>query len=289
MSEVETAIDKLRHHGISDKGLTAVQATLAVIPWAGGALSTVLGENRSAKAATKVADAFEALHRVVKDQGVELSEVLDEDQVVEVVHSTVEEIVKSSDSDKIRYLKNAMINSFTDGDIKFAEKQTYLAILKTLTIPELGILNLIYLSGDPFEETLDVPQPGLSGSDSAILAATDYRSSLRILSYTYEYREPQDGNTLHDVITSTLGDLQPGLTNGVISILDSKGLTEILPNVDRRTVKRQIPVRNSQDATLYVSDYDRASLALGSPEPPRSTPIEASRTEFGRQFIQYIS
>ena len=72
----------------------------------------------------------------------------------------------------------------------------------------------------------------------------------------------------------------------MISLLDNKGLSEIKPNLNKRTIKTG--KYQSIDQIWSTPQESNNTFMQIAGNMPNKTPIEASRTRFGEDFIQYI-
>jgi len=142
------------------------------------------------------------------------------------------------------------------------------------------------MSHDPFVQTF--PKRG-SSTGNSILSDLEQSNVFRLPpQYDIEYKEPDTGETLREVLQQKLGHLSKGALEGLTNSLDAKGLSRIRPNLDKRTVKIMTETyRDINQIAFRVPQTNMISLqSLGG--TPSATPIEASQTEFGEDFIRYI-
>lgn len=287
--ETRRAINKVKQLTDNENLLASIQALLNFIPYAGGTLSLVLSEYRGRRNAKRIFGVLDELHEAIEGLSEEPQRILTPDQVVEVVHNTLEEIAKTSSEEKFGYLRNALVKAFTAEEITYSQKQFYLATLKDMPLGELELMREIYISPDPFIQTL--PQRGVSGVSNG-LDNLRYVGRLNVFQlppqYDIEYKEPDSGETLRDVLEHRLSHLSEGALEGLIDSLDAKGLSRIRPHLEKRTVKIMTEVyRDLSRIAFPVADRYVVPLQVEEPTP-RETPIEASRTHFGEDFIRYI-
>lgn len=242
----------------------------------------MLTEYRGRRNAQRVFEALESLKQAVESKA-SAADALTEDQVVEVVHETFEELVKTSSEEKVKYLKNSLAKAFAADKIPYFRKQLYLSVLRDLSLAEIDLLRVIYLYSDPFviSHPLPRPQRAAPGDPYTVTVATTFGGS----TWKTEYQEGVGRNLLEELAESLPGYDQ-GTLDGTIGALDSRALTRIRPNLDGRAIKIMTEVPNEQGGSvLYVPETTTGMLMN---QAPRSTPIEASQTDFGREFIDYV-
>lgn len=291
--ETALVIEKVKQLTNDPNILASIETLLNIIPFAGGALSTILSEYRGRRNAKRILETLDELRNEIERNSSAKKDILSQDEVIELVHNTIEEIVKTSNDEKVGYLRNSLVRAFTNEEISYPQKQHYLAVLKDLTLGELELLKVIYLSGDPFDHRYNEPRP-IFDPQSGHISAT-YLQALQLardgidtfaLPAIDEYTEPASGDTLRDVLKQKLSHISEGAVEGLTRFLDSKGLSNIEPNLEGRTIK----ISKRRDLTQLGVIPMQNSIATFqlSKDIPTKTPIEASRTKFGEDFIQYI-
>jgi len=280
--ETALAIKKVKQLTDDPNILASIQTLLNLIPYAGGALSTILSEYRSRRNCKRIFETLDELRKEIEQNPSAKKDVLSQDEVIEIVHSTLEEIMKTSNDEKVSYLRNSLVRAFTSEEISYAQKQHYLAVLKELTLGELEVLGVIYFSGDPFDQRYRESQLIIGDS---FVAQSGQRNTFTPLPVD-EYTEPVSGDTLRDVLEQKLRHISGGVVEGLTRSLDSKGLTNIEPNLDRRTIK----ISKGRDLAQLGAIPMQNSITTFqlSKDVPTKTPIEASRNRFGEDFIKYI-
>lgn len=281
--DTANAIERVRELSPTENTLAAANVVLSAIPYAGGPLAAILSEYRGRRYANRIFGTLEALHKALQECKTPIETVLNEDQVVEIVYETLEEIAKISSEDKVRYLNNSLVRAFTDNKIDYPSKQHYLSVLKLLTLAELDLLRVVYFQGDPFVSTYP-KRP--SDSDVPVWNNPNL-VVLPLMTYETEYRDSDDGESLRTVLQARMSKYTSGILEGLIGSLDAKNLSNIRENLGRRTIRidRELPAHGPSN--VYVNRQQTYVLA-STERPLQSTPIEASRTEFGRDFLDYI-
>ncbi len=285
--ETKRAIEKVKQFTNDQNVLAGVQALLNIIPYAGSTLSLILSEYRSRRYSKRILATLVELREDIGRLEEEKRNILSQDEVIEVIHDTLAEIAKTSSEEKLRYLRNSLTKAFTKDDIDYSQKQFYLSKLTELSLGELELLRVIYLSPDPFEQI--VPKRVSSTVDSNAILSVGQLNVVRLPpQYDIEYKEPTTGETLQEVLQKRLEHLSKGTLEGLIDALDARGLSRIRANLNERTVKiltETYPDANQLVPHLRQVDVVSFQMATGK---PGATPIEASRTQFGEDFIRYI-
>jgi len=165
----------------------------------------------------------------------EQRDILSEDEVIEIVYTTLEDIAKTSNEEKLQYLRNSLTKAFTKSEIPYSEKHYYISTLKGLTPGELELIREIYMSPDPF---VQIHPKRKSQTGIGVLSYIEQPNVfIPPPDYAIEYKEPDDGETLGEVLRQRLSHLSEGMVEGLINALDAKGLSTIGPNLNKRTVK----------------------------------------------------
>jgi hypothetical protein len=274
--EVKQAIQKVREFTKNEKVLVGMQSLLSAIPYAGGPLSCILSEYRSRRNAERVFDAMIELKKAIDGLSDKDRNILSKDEVVEIIHGTLEEISKTTNEEKLRYLRNSMIKAFTEKEVVYSQKQFFLSILRDLTLGEIELIREIYLCSDPFIQIIPLTTSNISKFSS-------YEAYIPT-KYEIRYEESAISQTLKKVLKQRLNHFSEGVLEGLIDSLDAKGLSRIRPNLEKNTVKIMTEVY-----------YDPRIVSISTAEnymiydkQPKETPIEASQTQFGKDFIKYI-
>lgn len=286
--EVRQAIEKVKESTNSDKVLVSIQGLLSIIPHASGPLSYVLSEYRGRRNAERIFNALIELQEEIEGLSDEKRNILSEDEVVEIVQNTLEEIARTSSEEKVRYLRNVLTKAFTNDEIAYSEKQLYMSTLRDLSNAELELIREIYMSPDPFVQ-IQTYRKRESSTGIGILSHIEQANTFYLpTQYDIQYKEPDTGETLREVLQQRLRHLSEGTLEGLINSLDRKGLSNIHPNLEKRTVKiqKEMPYVPSQ-VTVRIPQTNMISIGTLE-KTPSATPIEASHTPFGDGFIRYI-
>ncbi len=273
--EVSVALQQIRGSKVGGIAKTAAEAALAVIPYAGGSIASVIASYRSGKQIEKVCDVLGQLHDRIKKTETKVEEVLTEDQVNEVLHESLTAVAVSSDQLKIDYLTTGLTRTFTDKDLSFDRKQLFLSSLRSMSGLELRVLRFIYGDADPFQT-----YPPLAPNPEASYSSSIYVNPTSQFMWQVAKITEDEGSTLLEEMQRRLDEEEP-IVRGIASKLDQQGLTAVGNNLTGRLRKifKQVPLAMS--ATTMSQPY----LA---PELPKATPIEASQTPFGRSFFSFF-
>ena len=275
--ETEQAIKKVKQFTKSEKVISSIQGLLSIIPYAGGPLYHVLSEYRGKRNAERIFNTLNELKEAIEELSGEKRNILSEDEVVEIVENTLEEISRTSSEEKLRYLRNSLTKAFTKEDIAYSQKQFYLLTLRSLSLGELELLKEIYMSSNHFVEIKPL-------SDKLNIPESLQENVFIPKGYETEYAEPPGGETLWDVLLKRLKHISEGVLEGLVDSLDAKGLSRIRPNLDKKTVKIVTEIYQPPNHVMLRTNH----IDIVEHEHPKRTPIEASQTQFGRDFIKYI-
>lgn len=132
---VEKLIGEIRQLAVPDISRTGTIALINLVPYAGGSIATVMAEFQSKTKVEKICDALALLDRKVKESGTKVEDILDQEQVVKLIHETIEKIALSSEEKHITYLKNALVSSFTNESIPYEQKKLYMSIVRAQLTP----------------------------------------------------------------------------------------------------------------------------------------------------------
>jgi len=248
------------------------------IPYAGGTLYSIIITNLNNTRLNKICSSIKILAEEINRLGIEVEEILNEDQVVEIVDKSLSEIARSSSEEKINYLQRLLIKSFIDKEKSYNTKEFYLNLLVNLSVSEILLLRAIYIDNDPF---INYIYPEQTLSEPPIVEKIVYPN----YSHSKGKIEFIEGTkSLKDYIKSKLPDFDDTAIDGVISQLDSKGLSNINPNLNNTTVK-EIDYRQ-YDLQKMVSIPTNFDVVY---HPEGGTPIDKSQTELGKSFINYVT
>ncbi len=286
--ETTQALQKIKQFTNNPNVLATVQALLGYIPYAGSTVALILSEYRSRRTEQRVFDTLDELRETIEGLSDEKRNILSEDEVVEIVQNTLEEIARTSSEEKVRYLRNVLTKAFTNDEIAYSEKQLYMSTLRDLSNAELELIREIYMSPDPFVQ-IQTYRKRESPTGIDILSHIEQANTFYLpTQYDIQYKEPDTGETLREVLQQRLRHLSEGTLEGLINSLDKKGLSNIHPNLEKRTVKiqKEMPYVSSQ-VTVRIPQTNMIFIATLE-KTPSATPIEASHTPFGDGFIRYI-
>ncbi len=147
--KIQPLIDAIQHHGREEIATTGAIALINLIPYAGGAIASIVGEAASQRRFEKVCDVLSDLNTRLEAHGVEPEKHLSKDQIVEFVHETLHTVTTASDLEKIKALKNGLAYAFLAED-GFERKQLLLQVLRGCTSLELLALTELYDCTDPY-------------------------------------------------------------------------------------------------------------------------------------------
>jgi hypothetical protein len=257
-----------------------VASIVSAIPFAGGTIATLITTQSANIQHEKICSALEELSSRVDAHSINVEDVLNEEQAIELIGKTVTEIGKTADKEKIRCLKKMLIYGCCDSSVDFEEKELHLNTLIGLAIWEIKLLNYVYSGSDPFEIREYPNEQKDCGNMAGHGIATGIQFNLGgCLSYgtsKTEYREGKE--SLQDKLVANFGKKYQGLILGTIAKLDGKGLINMKNNLHKKTEK------------VLTMDKNHIGILLGGASnlKPSQTPIEGSKTDFGKFFFDSI-
>lgn len=262
-------------------------ALLNVIPYAGGAVASVIGEIAAQRRVEKVCDVLSDLNSRLEQHRISPELYLSKDQIIEVVHDTIRTVATASDEAKIAALKNGLGYAFVSAD-SFERKQLLLQILRDCTSLELVTLRAVYRISDPFVEEENSPvvsanRVGANAYAGNVMASSVYaaQGAWRAIGNKEECRQ-------HSLLEVLAGEIRfdEGTTEGALRMLDGKGLTSAGPNLMRKDCKvvRWEPLAGSVNVAVAESATVMTSMTVIRPSP-----LEASRTKLGHDFLNFCT
>ena len=270
-----------------------VVASLNLIPYAGGTIASLISTHTNSKRINKICESIKLLYEKIKENDIKVENILKEEEVIELLEKTLNEIAKSSHKKKIKYLQNALIKSFTNKDITFRKKEFYLNILTNRSIGEIQLLNVIYKDDDTFIKRI-YTQKQEPPSDDSHLNFINRLQDANCIGINYKEGEVKyvKGNiALKEYLESIFNKTETGVLAGIIFTLDSKGITSIKDNLTDTTVKEIImkytDVFKDTDSTIFNIPTYNSNMHIDQNQRT-GTPIKNSQTEFGIDFIDYI-
>ena len=284
---IEPLIQEIRTLSVAEKAKTGALALLNIIPYAGGAIASVVSEYATHRKAEKVCEVLSDLNAKLESHEADPESHLSKDQIIEVVHETLQTAATASDERKIAALKNGLGYAFLADD-SFERKQLLLQTLRNCTSMELAVLAVLYDSGDPYIVYEGGPpsHPSQIGY-SAGFVATPYSSSLtpqgdwKPIGNRDNCGQPALLKFLADRVHFNESDV-----DGALRLLDGKGLARAGANLNRSDCK-VLEWTPSSTNGIYMGTITASSAALYNIREVRATPLEASRTDFGRGFLSF--
>ncbi len=270
--EADLAITKITIKELAEPSIqtAAVGVVAGLIPYVGGTLASILGEVASTRKMERVCSCLSAISDALERHNIDAERHLTEEQIIEVVHDTIQASLTASDEEKIRLLKNGLGYAFTSKD-SFEDKQIFLTILRSLTTHELRLLRKIYVGGDPYR--IEVGRP-TSGQTGVLTFANGF--------WRNEGMEPNnEGKSLASYLA---GDSSAEYiwVRAAANLIDSKGLASVTPHLDENY---KVRFRWIENASLSMVQ----SLNMFSPARSyvsKDTPLGASKTDFGEKFVR---
>ncbi|HUT13277.1 MAG TPA: hypothetical protein VMW24_25165 [Sedimentisphaerales bacterium] len=279
--EIKPLIEEIRSLTLSDKVKTGTLALFNLIPYAGGVIASVIGECASHRKREKICDVLSDLNARLEASKVDPRQHLSEDQIIELVHETLQTASVTSDKLKLDALKRGLGYAFTNEDT-FECKQVFLQVLRTCTSLELVLLSAIYESTDPY-----IIREGQPAAEPAM--GSYNRSFVSTIVSQGKWQPKENRNCDQPPLLKFLADRinsDEGATEGAARLLDGKGLTNCGPNLLRQDciVLSWVPYSAT---TIFRSATATGTLTLTSSPEVQPSPLEASQTQFGQSFLRF--
>jgi len=242
--QTQSLIENIERTGKEEVSTAGTIALLSLIPYAGGAIASVVGEFAGHRKFEKVCDVLSDLNGRLEAHHAEPEKHLSKDQIIEVIHETLQTVSTASDQEKIKALKNGLAYSVMSDD-SFERKQLLLHVLRDSTSLELLALATLYDSSDPYITR----EPRQQHQD---LLRRQFDSDLRLTTGLFVDSPPQEdelgdwrpiGHTENCGQASLLSFLSTKMkideaaTEGTLRLLDAKGLTNAGPNLARKRLQ----------------------------------------------------
>ena len=282
--EIKPLIQEIRTLSVGEKTKAGAVALLNVIPYAGGVVASVIGEIAAQRKFEKVCDVLSDLNWKLESHQVDPERHLSRDQIIEVVHETLHTAATTSDERKISALKNGLGYAFLAQD-SFERKQLLLQVLRSCTSLELAVLPAVYDSSDPYivheghsPVDLATPQYGVLTAPSSIFSRPE--GEWRPVRNKRDCGQPALLKVLADEV-----HFDEGATEGAVRLLDGKGLANAGPNLHRSDC--QVLMWTPTPGGIYGLSMSTVSLDTSATTNVQATPLEASRTQFGRDFLRF--
>lgn len=281
--EIGPLLERIRAKSLPDVAEAGAVSLLNLIPFAGGAVASVVGQFASQRRFERVCDVLASLHRTLEQAQANPERHLSKDQIVELVHETLQSAVTTSDEGKLTALKQALGRAFLSEE-SFDRKQLFLKVLRESTSLELVVLPLLYSVCDPFVVGHRPPGSQSNGEQPPQVGPAEGFVHLTPgFWHAVGNRDSPGGETLLQYLAKQ-ANLDAGVLEGVLRLLDAKGMANASPNLQRSDWKivEWLPVPEKHligSRTASIVQEVRANI--------RPSPLEATRTAFGRAFLQF--
>jgi hypothetical protein len=281
---IEPLIGEIRKHKITDKAVSGTVALLNVIPYAGGVVASVIGEIGAQRRIEKICDVLSYLDTKLNEHSIKPENHLSKDQIVEVVYETLQTVSTTSDEKKIAALKNGLSYTFISEDT-FERKQLFLQVLRGCTSIELAMLSALYDSFDPYLIQESELSNNIGKENPNHFWTRGLSSIAGIAIGTWEpVSNKTDSNqpTLLTLLTKRVG-CDESISEGAIRLLDGKGLSNAVPNLNRNESK-VVRWKTQQENIAFLANNSGFANSRVMINP---TPFEASHTKFGSDFLRF--
>lgn len=297
--EAQELISLIRTRGEAVEDAAGAITLIRLIPYAGGAIAGIISEKANQRRFEKVCDVLSDLNARLETRGGDPERHLSKDQIIEVVHETLQTASTASDEKKIQALKNGLAYAFLSDD-SFDRKQLFLQILRGCTSIELLLLPVLYSAVDPYvvREGSPPTTPAISRWQDPSTLTLNY---LGVATTSASERDVPPGDwkaignrencgkeSLLNFLSNSIG-IDKAATEGALRLLDSKGLSSTVPNLRRSDCRVFHWVDSNAGYLTPLPTYSSSvhSSGLINSFNPQPTPLEASRADFGREFLRF--
>jgi len=130
-----------------DRNYALKKAGLASIPYVGGAAAELFGQLVTPPLEKRreawIQDIGNRLKKLEEQGHLDLATLPENDVFIDVVMHTTQVGLRTSQLDKIEYLKNALLNAATDENLDESKAKIFVNLIDTFTIWHIRILNFI--------------------------------------------------------------------------------------------------------------------------------------------------
>lgn len=224
------------------------------------------------------------LNARLEEKGAVAEQHLSKDQIIEVVHETLQTVATASDTKKIQALKQGLGYVFLSDD-SFERKQLLLHVLRGCTSIELAILPALYDGEDPYVVRERPSSTSLLPELSLIHNWMPTNGHIHLPQghwLSFGNRMECGKEPLLTFLAKQIA-VDEGATEGALRLLDGKGLTQAGPNLGRSDCKILLW---QESANLISGPIISPSGSVQSIEV-KPTPLEASKTKFGEDFLRF--
>jgi len=271
---IDALIERIGQTGAADVATSGAVALLNLVPYAGGAVAAILSEFVSQKRIERICEVLAALNAALRQRGLAADTYLSRDQVVELVYETVEAASFASDQRKVDALKGGLVHAFVSST-SFDRKQLFLQILRETTAFELSVLRVLYECPDPFVV-------GRGGPERTLENASPKHPNIPIGFWHTEGTEANKGGQSLLKYLATCATQDAEMVEAALRRLDGRGLANAAPNLERSDWKVVSWLAMPKE---HVKKLKAASISHEAGKQVRS-PLEASRTRLGEQFVR---
>lgn len=271
--KIDALIDSVRSGSTPDVA-TGATAMLNLIPYAGGAVASILGEFATNRRIQKICEVLAELNTGLERHKASAERYLSRDQIVELVYETLQAASVASDRTKVEALKAALVHSFVSPG-SFDRKQFMLQMLRETTNVELAVLRALYDAPDPFIVGRGGPaRTPENGSPKHTYLARGFW-------HTVGRTETGGSQSLLKYLTN-LVHLDGPLVEASLRRLDGRGLSAAGANLERSDLKvvSWLPMPEE-----HIKKSAIASISFESGKNVPS-PLEASKTKLGEEFLK---
>lgn len=223
-NDTEALITSIKTRSEGEEDASQAIHLIRLIPYAGGVIASIISENASRRRIEKVGDVLSNLNAKLEQRGTDPERHLSKDQIIEVVHETLQTVTTASDIKKIEALKQGLGYAFLSDD-SFERKQLLLHVLRGCTSIELAILPAMYQGEDPYvvreRPSRDLfPEPSLIHN----WMSTNSQSQLPKGHWvSFGNRKECGKESLLTFLAKQIA-VDEGATEGALRLLDGKGL-----------------------------------------------------------------
>jgi hypothetical protein len=131
---------------------SVIKAGIAIIPWAGGPISSIIGDISQERYNKRFEEFIEKINTTLEIETIDKNKISTDD-FKDVFVNTLNDILKNRTVEKRKALTNILINTITNYNINFDESEYIIKIINNFSVKHLLILTeLEYIVVPDYEE-----------------------------------------------------------------------------------------------------------------------------------------
>jgi hypothetical protein len=138
-------------------GTSVIKAGVAIIPWAGGPISSIIGDISQERYNIRLEEFIERLNNSLSNQIDKIDKSkISKDDFKDIFVNILNDVLKNRNKEKRTALTNILINTITNYNISFDESEYLSDLINRLSVKHLLLLNEIYNVKIPSQKEKEV-------------------------------------------------------------------------------------------------------------------------------------